>query len=1283
MGTFGAVNEATKAVNNGTPFQEFQDRKGAGKVADTAYDLIGGAATIIPGAKFLDPLANAGARKILGTKAGQALEGLAASRGIHAGTAISSAIRGAGAMGTYGAIQQGIGEALNPNEATFGQRALNVGAQAAAGAVLDPALSSIGGTIANSKLGQTIMNMIRSKQQAAPSQELLGLPEPQLRLNAPQQALPAPRTVEPTLDTFNRTGSMPNGLQNPIPSMPKPMSEAITRNNLESQGLNFGLNTNRIKTRPLAPQESAQNPAYWQGRYEDFVKYVQDQGYHSDNLNHEAIQELWTHFAKYDEPVNIDQVVDLAYPKGYQAPEQQLQSGLDSFRQAEQKPLEMNPKQLPTNQDLTIKDYLNQDPRIKQKIQEMYPPQRPEQPISRPATFDEMYQRMQETAPPKQQATPLEPLQFRREKGFNPDLVPKIKNRTTEQPVNEKKSLLLPLKPVNLKSMKTDKSVHTMNKAELQGVYKELQAKKTALSSTSTTLNAKAIKNVEADMKQVEGLLMKLDLQLFGKSEPKTAAPKLKAGSESVQTAQPTAEKITPAKAPVKDPKKEYAIAQSKQKKLVEKYKANGNKQKEELAQLVKNSDQWKDKASPLLKRETMTRNFEDIMGKDAEKVKKAIIDPIGEQEAKSIKWKNQIRDEVKNYKIKGNSKESSLVQKYGEGKVSLEELKQETTNWKDVVKASQHLRQFYNEVLPHANKILTENGYPEIPFRKDYFPHAEDLTSMQKFLKKHVGIDFEDHTLPTDINGLTGNFKPGKQFFGNALQRKGDQTNYDAIANFDKYIEGISNVIYHTPNIKRLRAFEQVLREKHTDTKQLSNFVSELEQYTNMLAGKKVGFDHMTEKYTTRKVYTFVDNIRKRTASNMLAYNVSSAITNTIPAFTQAPALVGKKYYLKGMMDTLANVVKKDGFETDFLVRRNGSDPLYRDFWDKATEKGFWLMKVIDKFSSQTIVRSKYYELLDKGIADKEAKRQADAFASKIMADRSKGQIPTLFADKTLGMLTQFQLEVNNQVSFLFKDIPRMSKDKAAMASSYAQVFLYSYLYNNMYEKITGRRPAFDPVGVVKKAIGDYNNDNISKGEATWNTVENVGNQLPFVSIATGGRYPIEAGIPNVKDLAQGKTTLSKEAAKPLTYLVPPTGGGQAKKVYQAATDFGLNPLSKRPIPGSYRTDAKGNKHLQYPIDNSPSKAAQEALFGRSSLSETNDFFNNRRKELSPKQTRLIEESSNPQADFQALTLQRRMKTIQNEIKSVGKDTSLTPAEKDKKRLKLVQELTKLREGK
>jgi hypothetical protein len=1265
VGTFGAVNEATKAVNNGTPFQEFQDRKGAGKVADTAYDLIGGAATIIPGAKFLEPLANAGARKILGTKAGQALEGLAASRGIHAGTAISSAIRGAGAMGAYGTIQQGIGEALNPNEATFGQRALNVGAQAAAGAVLDPALSSVGGTIANSKLGQTIMNMIRSKQQTAPSQELLGLPEPQLRLNAPQQALPAPRAVEPTVDTFNKVGTMPNGLQNPIPSMPKPMSEAITRNNLESQGLNFGLNTNRIKTRPLAPQESAQNPAYWQGRYEDFVKYVQDQGYHSDNLNHEAIQELWTHFAKYDEPVNIDQVVDLAYPKGYQAPEQQLQSGLDSFRQAEQKPLEMNPKQLPTNQDLTIKDYLNQDPRIKQKIQEMYPPQRPEQPISRPATFDEMYQRMQETAPPKQQATPLEPLQFRREKGFNPDLLPKIKNRTVEQPLNEKKSLLLPLKPVNLKSLKTDKSVHTMNKAELQGVYKELQAKKTALSSTSTTLNAKAIKNVEADMKQVEGLLMKLDLQLFGKSEPKPVVPKLKAGSESVQTSQPTAEKITPAKAPVKDPKKEYAIAQSKNKKLVETYKQKNDKLKEEVAKLLSNSDQWKDKGRFQLGRETMNRNFEDIMGKDANTFKQKFLDPISSQEANRVRFLNKEREIVKTYGIKAKSEDDKLVQMYGEKKISLADLKQKTQNWKQVVKVAENYRKKYDELLTTVNKELENNGFNPIPKRADYFPHYEEVDGLMKSL----GFDMENHSLPTDINGLTDQFKPNKNFFRNALQRKGDETTFGAIQGFDKYIEGISNVIYHTKNIKQLRSLDQVIRTKYAGDTKLSNFAAELTEYTNLLAGKKAKVDRAFEDRFGRKVYNAVETIRRRTGANMIGANVSSALTNFIP-ITQSLATTEKKAFVKGLSDTLANVVKNDGFvqQSDFLTKRIGSDPLYRTNWDKITDKSMWLMKTFDSFTSQAVTRGKYNELIGKGLSHEKAIKQADDYAARLMADRSKGSMPTLFNSKTFGVLSQFQLEVNNQVSFLFKDLPRNSKNKAALASSMGQILLYSYLYNNLYEKAVGRRPAFDPIGIAFQAKKDYTNDNLSKGEATQNLTKNVLNTLPFTSIMSGGRFPIAAGVPNTNDAMAGRSSWTTELSKPLIYLGLPAGGGQLKKTYEGLTDMNKNPLEPQGTTGSYK-----NGKLQYPVEDSAANNARAALFGKYSLPESNQFYDNKRTSLSDKQTKMVEQ--NPEM-YQNILMKQQLASIKNKIKEIQKDDSLTQEQKQKKLLPLFQQL-------
>jgi hypothetical protein len=51
---------------------------------------------------------------------------------------------------------------------------------------------------------------------------------------------------------------------------------------------------------------------YWRNRYEEFANFV-NKNYDSNNLNKEALDDLWTQFAKYDEPVTLDEVVDLAY----------------------------------------------------------------------------------------------------------------------------------------------------------------------------------------------------------------------------------------------------------------------------------------------------------------------------------------------------------------------------------------------------------------------------------------------------------------------------------------------------------------------------------------------------------------------------------------------------------------------------------------------------------------------------------------------------------------------------------------------------------------------------------------------------------------------------------------------------------------------------------------------------------------------------------------------------------------------------------------------------------
>jgi hypothetical protein len=52
--------------------------------------------------------------------------------------------------------------------------------------------------------------------------------------------------------------------------------------------------------------------SYWRNRYEEFANHV-NQNYESNNLSKEALDDLWSQFAKYDEPVTLEQVVDLAY----------------------------------------------------------------------------------------------------------------------------------------------------------------------------------------------------------------------------------------------------------------------------------------------------------------------------------------------------------------------------------------------------------------------------------------------------------------------------------------------------------------------------------------------------------------------------------------------------------------------------------------------------------------------------------------------------------------------------------------------------------------------------------------------------------------------------------------------------------------------------------------------------------------------------------------------------------------------------------------------------------
>lgn len=743
----------------------------------------------------------------------------------------------------------------------------------------------------------------------------------------------------------------------------------------------------------------------------------------------------------------------------------------------------------------------------------------------------------------------------------------------------------------------------------------------------------------------------------------------------------------------------------------------------------LKNADQAKDKAAGIqYSRETMTRNVRDIFPEaDAEIINRTYFEPVRTASANANKLKNKLREQVKALDLsrkanKGDAvSEAHAVQLLGEAQDNIRYLEQhpraqdrdgKTLNeWRQIVldlwatspgldrakieNAVETFRKIYDGLFEQMNDVRIRNGYEPINYRQGYFPHFQPGTTdgILGLMGKALGIDAEVTALPTTISGLTHTFKPGITYFGNALERIGFNTEYDAVAGFDKYVEGAASVICYTDVIQNLRALAQQVRYRTSDEglrervddvrarddltehqkeleieaimKQgrfsLSNFAVELDEYTNLLANKKSKYDRSMEHLGGRKLYNFMRAWQNRVAANMVAVNPASWLTN-FGVITQAGAQLKTISVLKGMWQTLANIKTNDGLveASDFLTNRAGSDPLVRTWQQSASTFLSTPMEWIDQFSAGTIVRARYMENIERGMSEEAAMREADDFAANVMADRSKGAMPTIFESRNplMKMLTQFQLEVNNTFSYLFKDLPREQRKKGVRYLAWAlfKFLIGGYLYNEVYEYLIGRRPMLDPLGIVNDTVGDltgYELNNLVDAAAggglikeseqesairsAGNLAENVLSELPATAALNlvgleidGGKLPFGSSFPdlgNIKSALNSETAtdeeklakVGKELINPAAYWLLPFGGGQVKKVWQ-----GISALKRQ---GSYTADGR----LQYPIytDREGDKAsavARTMLFGKSATPEAQAWVEAGFGALSAKATQTYE---------------------------------------------------------
>lgn len=627
---------------------------------------------------------------------------------------------------------------------------------------------------------------------------------------------------------------------------------------------------------------------------------------------------------------------------------------------------------------------------------------------------------------------------------------------------------------------------------------------------------------------------------------------------------------------------------------------------------------------------------------------------------------------------------------------------------------AVKEFRNIYDQLYQDMNRVRMENGYEPVDYMQGYFPHFQENDKDGSLLTRfgrHLGITDEVTPLPATINGLTQSFRPGIRYMANIQQRLGYATAYDALQGFDRYIEVASDVIYHTGDIQRLRALATQIRYRASDEgvrKQidrilqdptltpdeanervaqamkdapfaLSNFVAELDEYTNLLAGKKSQLDRSMEKMLGRKFYNVCKAFESRVGANMVAANIGSALTNFIP-LTQAWSQVSSADMLHGMWQTLQNYKTADGLDaaSTFIHNRSGYGRLAMSTMDKVSEKAAFLMEAVDGFTTGSVVRARYLQNLRLGMSEVNAMQEADQFAANIMADRSKGATPTLYSARNpiIKLFTQFQLEVNNELSWIFKDMIPQERKKgvAQLAKALLKFLIGAWLYNEVYEAITGRRAALDPLDILNDSVGDFTGrqlpnttqaffrhglkfsewDFTKEKPGTYQAIKNLGgnlvSELPGTQMLTvlgldekwgleidGGRIAVSSAIPNIgniekallasnEDIAPKKKvqTVINELANPAAYLALPFGGGQIKKMAQGAQAVMQG--------GSYKADNEGRDILQYPIYNDKpgemaKNLAQALLFGKTATEEAQGWIESGFKNLSAKETAAYQE--------------------------------------------------------
>lgn len=540
----------------------------------------------------------------------------------------------------------------------------------------------------------------------------------------------------------------------------------------------------------------------------------------------------------------------------------------------------------------------------------------------------------------------------------------------------------------------------------------------------------------------------------------------------------------------------------------------------------------------------TALRNNRMVFGEEVGRyLNETIFEKVVENEAERQRFMQREIDKIR--KLELTKLESQAVQMLAEdtkeSRLAFYELlkgKGKSLNVEKCRAAVTVFRACYNLYYDAINEFLVMHGYKPIGFQKNYMPRLQkeaDVSALRERLNA-LGIETEEVTeLPAEIAGRTETFKPGKKynpFFEHRTSKENKNVQYDALGGFDSYITYLSEVLYHTDDIQKLRTLAGALRERYAsgavskniaelkeqlyspdpdksfadieakltaayDEVKLNNYFGTyatwLDDYTNNIAGKQSSFDRAFEYNIGRKTLNLGKRLNNTYSAAVIVGNLSSAFNQTVQlpfALTEC----GIRNMTRAFVDMLPgsdrlNKTAEFDKKSTFLAGKRGVDYASERAWnEKVTAAGGKFFETVDMAVTRLILRAKYYQVTETNpnIGFDVAIREADRYISAMVGNRMKGAKPVLFNQKNVitRTLAAFQLEQLNFAEYVARDVPAKYRAYYKAHGTHATVrkiarellsaLINVFVFNRLAELLYGQTPAAgDALGILVDSLG------------------------------------------------------------------------------------------------------------------------------------------------------------------------------------------------------------------